>query len=322
MIFVILLVLSALLVLFFMKVNLVYRKSSHWKSKFFFQKNFIHLSKPNSVDVINLGSNPALYGFFYENVKGQNLSTGSQGLPMDFEILKCYHSNLNKGGIVLIPIMPFTSISQYLRAKPEYCSDEYYMKFISILNIDQAEQLPHYKKLMGKLKFPLLFRPKDVLHICFNSDKPSTLSITEQEMSALELEQDAQKWIQGWMKEFDVRSMEDFYSDKFQQYYEEGAKILNDMIDYCLMRELKPVLITLPMSPSLDNMFNDEFRQRMIIDFVTRANKRNIPFLDYWNKHLFYDSSFYMNSFFFNLTGRKKFTNQVIQDLKSQKILN
>lgn len=40
--------------------------------------------------IVNLGSNPARFAFFYENVNGANLSTGTQDLYMDLCILKQY----------------------------------------------------------------------------------------------------------------------------------------------------------------------------------------------------------------------------------------
>lgn len=311
----------------FLVVNKFYKKTNHWQNKFSFHKNFIsntgyrdNISR--NFEIINLGSNPALFGFFYEKIRGQNWATGSQGLPMDFEILKYFHSYLKHGGVVLIPIMPFTAISQYIKTKPNYWSDDYYIKFASLLDSAQVKEFDRNKNYYRRLKYPLFYNPKNIKYLFHDIAPDKRLEVSSQSLSMLELEQDARIWIQGWMKEFDINSMEECYSKRFQQYYEESAKIMNEIIDFCLIRELKPVLITLPMSPALDNMFNDEFRKRMIIDFVTRVNKRNIPFLDYWNKHLFNDSSFYMNSFFFNLTGRKEFTNQVIQDLKDLEILD
>lgn len=308
-------VLLVLFIMFFIILNFVYRKTAYWTNKFSFQKNFIHLSETDFVDIVNLGSNPALYGFFYENIKGQNLSTGSQGLPMDFELLKCFHTNLNTGGIVLIPIMPFTSISQYIRVKPKYWSDEYYMKFASVLNNTQVKQLPHYRRLVCKLKFPLLFRPQDVIRIFINAEGSSKLSAAEQEMSAWELESDAEKWINGWMEEFDVISMDGFLDDKFAQFEKEGIDILRDMINFCLEKELKPVLLTIPMTHYLYKKFPQKIKQKLIVDFVNKANITNIPFFNYMEDVSFRDSSYYINSFFFNLRGRKLFTKRVLSDL-------
>lgn len=304
-------------------LNSLYKKTYHWKNQFAFQKHFVsnqgyreNISR--NYDIVNLGSNPALFGFFYEKIRGQNWATGSQGLPMDFEILKYFHSYIKEGGIVLIPIMPFTSISQYLKTKPNYWSDKYYIKFTSILDSYQSMHLNNSgKNYFRMLKYPILYNPKLIIYIFHDVEKDRNLDISEQYMQALELEQDARKWVYGWMQEFDVSSMEEFYGSKFHPYMEEGIGILREMIDFCLERSLRPVLITLPMSSYLNCKFDNQFRERMVKDFVTAANLKNIPFLDYWDKNVMTDSSLYMNSFFFNLRGRKKFTEMVLNDIMS-----
>lgn len=304
----------------FLVLNKLFKKTNYWKNLFDFQKRFVsnegyrdNISR--NYDIINLGSNPAMFAFFYEQVRGQNWSTGSQGLSMDFEILKYFHSYLRDGGIVLIPIMPFTAISQYLKNKPEYWSDNYYMKFASILDGYQANHLNGAKNYLLMLKCPLLYNIKGIKYLFHDVERDHRLEIAEQPMQALDMEQDARLCIQSWMKEFDVTDMEAFYSDKFAEYYEEGTQILRDMINYCLERNYKPVIITIPMTSYLGEMFNEEFRQKMVKDFVSKANEKDVLFLDYWNQRVFTDSSLYFNSFYFNLRGRKLFTAQVLKEL-------
>ena len=301
--------------------NKFYKKTHHWRNKFAFQSRFMPFScnsygNERKYDIVNLGSNPAMFGFFYADACGQNWATGSQGLPMDFEILKSYHSHIKEGGVVLIPIMPFTAISQYLKTKPAYWSDYYYMNFASILAPEQVNHLGNIKKnYLRMLKYPVFYNLKLVRFILRDIEKDRTLEISEQSMQVLELEQDANKWINGWLKEFDVRSMEGFYGGKFHSYIEEGVGILREMIDFCLDNKLKPVLITLPMTAYLDGKFSEEFKQKLVKDFVSAANTKNVIFLDYWGKHILTDPSLYMNSFFFYLRGRKIFTKKVLTDL-------
>lgn len=301
--------------------NKFYKKTHHWRNKFAFQSRFMPFpsnshGNERKYDIVNLGSNPAMFGFFYADAYGQNWATGSQGLPMDFEILKFYHSHIKEGGVVLIPIMPFTAISQYLKTKPAYWSDSYYMKFASILAPDKVSHLGNTKKNYSHmLKYPVFYNPKLVRYILRDINEDRTLDISEQPMQVLELEQDAKKWISEWLKEFDVHSMEGFYGGKFHSFIEEGIGILREMIDFCLDNKLKPVLITLPMTAYLDGKFSEEFKQKLVKDFVSAANTKNVIFLDYWGKHILTDPSLYMNSFFFNLRGRKIFTKKVLTDL-------
>lgn len=304
----------------FWVLNKLYKKTNHWKNNFLFTENFISNSgyRDNlnrNFDIANLGSNPALFGFFYEKVKGQNWATGSQGLEMDFEILKYNHSYLKEGGYVLIPIMPFTSISQYIKTKNEYWSPMYYLKFSSILDYAQTCVLPYGKMLLKLNQYPLLYYPRNVLYIIRDVELNKGLTITEQQLDYSKLKQDATVWINEWEKEFDVKSMDGFFDDKFADYKNEAVNILQKMISFCLERGYNPILITVPMSKHLAEKFNDEFKHKLIIDFVNEANTSKIPFLDYMFNEEFGDDSLYINSFFLNLKGRKLFTNKVLTDI-------
>lgn len=305
-------------------LNALYKRTNHWKNQFLFEKNFIsnHGYRDDlnrNLDIINLGSNPAKYGLFYENVRGQNWATGSQGVEMDLEILKYFHSYLKEGGIVLIPIMPFTAISQYIKTKKNYWNDSYYIKFAKILDPSQTRQLPNGSKLLRKIKYPLIFDPLLIRYLFADIPADNSLAITEQTMSAVELEHDADRWIEGWKKEFDAATVRDFITDnKYAPYREESVAVLRQIVEYCIERNYKPVLLTIPMSKYLADKFSADFRQKMIYEFVGELKIDGLMFLDYMFDERFSDPTLYNGSFFLNLKGRKLFSTQVIKDLKLQ----
>lgn len=265
-------------------------------------------------EVVNVGSNPALYGFFYEDIVGQNWATGSQGPDMDFEILKLYHSYLKKGGVILIPIMPFSSISIYIKGKINYWGPSYYAKFLKIL---QESQIPQEMVCAARdfMNNPLAgdrSRLKYIFHDCESNDY---LGITGQIMSAMDLEQDACKWIKSWLDEFDLHSLEEVLGDRFKNEITEGVRIYRSMIDFCLEREYRPVIILMPMEGHLLDKFDEELLSKLYYDFVNQINHRKIEVLDYIKESSFSHSSLYLNSLFMNLEGRKQLTRQVLNDL-------
>ena len=308
----------------FLALNVLYKRTNHWKNQFRFEKNFIsnHGYRDNlsrNLDIVNLGSNPAKYGLFYENVRGQNWATGSQGLEMDLEILKYFHSYIKEGGIVLIPIMPFTAISQYIKTKKEYWNDSYYIKFAKILDVSQVRQLPNGSKLLRKIKYPLIFDPLLIRYLFADVPTDNSLEISEQTMSSVELEHDADRHIDGWKKEFDAATVKDFIIDsKYSPYRDESVAILRQIVEYCKERNLKPVLLTIPMSKYLAKRFDIDFRKKMVYDFVCELNIDGLMFLDYMFDVRFDDSSLYNGSFFLNLKGRKLFSTQLMKDLRLQ----
>lgn len=299
-------------------------KKTYWnRNLFLYTSQFVSNAgyRDNTIrnyDIVNLGSNPALFAFFYENVKGQNWSTGSQGLDMDFEILKYFHSYVREGGTVLIPIMPFTSISSCLKGNPAYSGRRYYAKFAKILDGLRINEIPELRRGKYYHRFPLLYDPKSMLHLFHDADPDIRYCISGQPMGPVELETDANGWIARWMKEFGLETLDIPLTEEWKKYFDESVERLRSMIDYCLVRNYKPVLICPPMTDYLSSKFPQKFRQAYILDFVNQGNEADVPFLDYTDCEEFKDASLYFNSFFLNLRGRKLFTRRVLKDLGLQ----
>ena len=264
--------------------------------------------------IVNLGSNPARFAFFYEGISGQNWSTGTQGLDKDLEILKYFHSYIKKGGIVLLPVVAFSSVSGYL--KPENDPLPYVAKFVSILDRHQANTLPRGPEARRWMNYPLLFNWKYIRYLFNDAAKDDRLAISEQMMQDLELEMDASRWIKIWKEEFHIADLNAPLSDELQEGREKSIKDLQNLIDFCLERSLKPVLIMPPMSKYLSSLLSETARETYIYSFIRDANTKKIPFLDYLDNQRWSDENLYFNSFFLNLKGRKLFTKQVLQDLK------
>jgi hypothetical protein len=301
-------------------LNGLLRHTNWYKNIFLYTTQFVSNAGyrddlQRNYDIVNLGSNPARFAFFYETVLGQNCSTGTQGLVEDLEILKYYFSYIKKGGIVLIPIVPFTSISPYLKYKPAYTPVSYYSKFVKILDNYQARQFPAYRKAYLFIKYPLFIQPKAFRYLIKDCIKDSRLYWSCQAMQPLELNNDADKWIKGWMKEFDIDNLSSPFNTRLKESFDVSVKNLTDLIDFCIERDLKPVVIIPPVSKYLSSRFTHDVKEQYIYSFIRQANTRNVLFLDYFSDERFQDPQYYFNSFFLNLAGRKLFTNQVLQDL-------
>lgn len=305
---------------FFLVANKLIKKTNWWKNQYLACQQFVSNSGyreniQRNYDIINLGSNPAHFAFFYENVKGQSWATGSQGQDMDFEILKYFHSYLKRGGTVLIPIMPFTAISTYLKERDEYWGIEYYSKFYQILDGYQASKLPNSKKIGRYLKLPLLYNRKAIRYLIKDYLPDSRYQITEQPLMQMELMEDAKRWINGWLKEFKLTNLNNCLLEKWDVYYRQAISQNRMIVDYCLERDLKPVFICVPMTRYLSDLFPAEVRKYLVTDFVKACNEHDIPFLDYTLAPEFQDASLYFDSFFLNMRGRKLFTRRVLKDL-------
>ena len=315
------LVCFAVLAMFvFLLMNKIIKKTNWWYNQYKATEQFItgvgyRDNIIRNYDIVNLGSNPARYAFFYEDVKGQSWATGSQGQDMDFEILKFYHSYLKENGVVLIPIMPFSALSPYLKEHPEHWGLAYYSKFAKILDYSQILTLPNGRRTLFYLRFPLLFNWRAVRYIFRDVKEDNTYWTTEQPMMKMELEQDATIWINAWLKEFGLNGLDDVFDERWKKYIEEAVSLNRKMVDFCLDRNLKPVFICVPMTKHLSCMFTEKVFDYLVLNFVGECNVHHIPFLDYTHDDRFINDNLYLNSFFLNLKGRKTFTTQVLKDL-------
>lgn len=307
-------------VIVFLLLNKALKNTNWWNNQYKATEQFISNSgyRDNIIrnfDIVNLGSNPARFAFFYESVKGQSWATGSQGLDMDFQILKYYHSYLKEGGVVLIPIMPFSAISPYLKERPKYWNISYYSKFAKILDNSQSALLPYGNKLHNYLRFPLLYNLHALRYLIMDAPLDNKYYIDYQPMMQMELEQDARRWIKNWLIEFNMKDMSEVKHERWNKYFQEAVELTSSIIDFCIERNLKPVLICVPMTKHLSKFFTDSFHSHMIEEFVYKANKKNVQFLDYTYDERFSDDRLFFNSYFLNLNGRKEFTRQVLMDL-------
>lgn len=271
-------------------------------------------------DIVNLGSNPAIFSFFYETVKGQNWATGSQGPQMDFEILKYYHSYLKEGGVVLLPLVAFSSCSTYLTHYKSGKRDmTYYARFAKVIeDFYQAKScIPNIVKVRRWIKYPFFYHPKSLIYLIHDVAMDNRHLINEQPMQLMELIADAERWIKGWKEEFDIKDLNAPLTEEMEKCHEECAHIFASIIDFCKERGLKPYIILPPISNILSKRFSDEAKETYIYSFVRRIQRiSEVDFLDYMNDERYSSTSLYFNSLFLNLRGRKHFTRQVLKDLK------
>lgn len=268
-----------------------------------------HLER--NYDVVNVGSSSAVFAFDYTglNVKAFNWAMQPQSLEYSFKILKMYFSILAQKGIVLIPFSPFSGLS--VAGKwPATANDKYYTILDSTLVDD-------YESVKRRRNYPLFTQPRTALkrlvkdvprHVCGTRIKSC---YTEEEFR-----QDAERWMEIWKKEFNIEYLSAPLSDENKKGAESRRKLLSEMIDFCLVRELRPVLVLPPMHPALSNLFTKEFKENYIYSFLRRTNTRNILFLDYFDDKRFVSAEDYDNSFFLSQEGARRFTRIVLEDVK------
>lgn len=266
-----------------------------------------------NLEIANLGSSSGYYAFNYESlgIKGLNLAMPKQSLLADYEMIRNYFSYLKEGAVVLIPLCLFSALEGEDAAFP----DKYYVLL-------QSESIPHYswkKRLQvmdlynNPIKYlPLFSFPREILRPL----KPRNKHMTKEEM-----DKDAKRWVNDWIKEFSIIDFDKPLSLRNNDSYNSAAEILNMIIEFCYCRSFNPVIVLPPISKSLSNLYTTQMKQLLITDFVSKGNVRNAPFLNYLDDSEFDDESCFRNAYFLSDNGSKAFTQKLMTDLRNLNLI-
>lgn len=307
------------LFILFIVLNRLVKHTNWWNNNFVYTSQFYNgwsyrQTPVRNLQIANVGSNPARFAFHYDDVLGENWSTGTQGLDMDLQILRHQHSMLRKGAYVLLPIVAFSSVSGYLDKNPK--SKRYLAKYTKALDYLQIKQLPYFEGVYRYLKYPLLYNWKILLYIIRDVPSDTRLKIVENPMQKNEMLKDAKKWMKCWTDEFNIKDLHAPLYPELQDGRKRSVEMMCEMVSFLLERGYRPILISTPMSQALTEHFTQDIKETFIYSFVRSVQEQyDIPYLDYTNDKEMENHDLYFNALFMNLKGRKLFTKRVLTDL-------
>lgn len=299
------LTISGIIVLFI--ANALYKRTNHFNNQFVDVRKYWDMSTfPKDLQVVNLGSNHPKFGFDYSETgfKAMNCAVGPQTLEYDFAILRKITPNLASGAIVIIPIC-LLKLFLY-RQKSRSVHAKYYT-FLS------REDIVDYSKLeqIRLLKYPLIFNPRLLRFVIRDVPKDTRLELTENPMKdTVALNKDADNWINCWNREFDISLPNPKLSKENESDISQNICILREMLEYCKLHNLKPIITILPVTKYLSSRFTDEFIHEHILRYIDAANSVNAPVLNYLMDERFTAPELYINSFFMNKKGRTIFSEE------------
>ena len=90
------------------------------------------------------------------------------------------------------------------------------------------------------------------------------------------------------------------------------------MIQFCIDKGFKPVLVVTPVSKAMNECISDAFIKKVLFDNIKLANKQGVPFFNYLKDERFQDISLYANNAdCLNARGRKLFTKVLLNDTQN-----
>ena len=279
--------------------NSIWYNQSFWNGvpKFWKEKQF-------GLDVVNVGSGAAVHAFNYcdFDIKGRNWAIAPQSLVHDYNIIRNYFSFLREGGIVIIPICPFSCLySNY--SKKHNLKYYTFLHPATIINFDENERTRALKiKANPFLEMPLYCIKMTFLEILLRIKnlivKPN-----------INFQSSANSLLWGWKTQFGIEDLNQplTYNHKMEQ--QNRRLILDEMIAFLTERSLIPVVVVMPMHHSLSDQLSIDFKRYYIDDFLSGIKCKVIDFM--YDKDFDRDD-YYSTALFFNEKGSLFFTKKVL----------
>lgn len=289
--------------------NKVVKKSNWYNKEMFEDCRKFTTYKTFDTDVVNLGSTSGVHAFNYEGlpIVGANWALGHNPLMGDQAVLKNYFSFLNpKGSTVILSLCPFSSLSggNENNKDRDYC-------------ILHANTIPGFsykreQKIMSIYQHPLRYIPAysiwtEIKHLII----PRRVKTLNEE----QMEADANRWMEGWLKEFSMKDFSTPLSLLHTDNINSAAAIIDEICDFCKERNIRVVMVVPPMYHTLSEKFTKEARVLLIDSVLERLSNKELPFINYMDdKEFTNDRSLFLDSFFLNKKGAKRFTSKVLND--------
>jgi len=299
-------------------LNSLYKRTNHFNNQFVdVRKYWREDGIPDNLQIVNVGSNHPKFGFDYTDigVRGANLAIGPQTFEYDYAVLRKNVPHLAPKAVVVFPIC----LQKFFLYRQE--NRAVHTKYYTFL---ESHDIIGYsrKEKLWEIDFPLFRHPKLLRYLLKDARKDKRLEWTENPMKTeMELEKDADFWIRCWDREFDIHIPSLYISDKNRDDIQQNIRIMKEMIEYCKQHDLSPVIVILPVTRNLSSRFADDYLQAHVLRYINESAQAGAPVMNYLKDDRFTDPSLYINSFFFNKTGRKAFTKVFVEDLKKQGLL-
>lgn len=296
-------------------LNSLYKRTNAYKNQFVDPGKFGNAAnlKDGSLDVVVLGSNAPKFAFDFSDVTGlacANWAIGPETFEYDFIILKKFAGKLKRGATVVWPVSPGNFFLDKYKGKSAF------VKYYGLLS---RAEFPDYsrRQYITDYKYPLIFHPRRIKRLIRDVKPDTRLSLNYNPMNVAEIEKDASWWIHGcWNPEFgiDIEHMASL-SEANRKAVEYNINVLKEAIKFCRQNGLHMVFAYLPLTKQLGGYFSADYVGTQMTRYVKEAiGDNDIPLVDYMRDERFQSTDYYINSFFMNCTGARKFTKTFVEE--------
>lgn len=282
--------------------------SSTWYNEDFWGGSLKFKKQQFNTEVVNLGSGVALHAFNYSQlpIKGANWALAPQSLAHDFSILRNYFSYLKEGAVVFITICPFSClIATY--------GKEHNFKYYPILHPATIKNFDDNERTKAYLIYQNPF--KEIPYYCVKRTiKEYLCKIVSLfwKKNKVNYEDSAKAVVRSWKRQFSIDDFKEPLSNHHIVEQKERKLLLNEMITFCKIRGLRPIITIPPVHPELRKLLPQTFRDNYIGKFLDNIDA---PIYDYLDDCDFNDDILFESALLLNKRGSLLFTKSLIKKL-------
>lgn len=261
---------------------------------------------PEDIEVAHLGNSHGMYAFVYDDIDKTSFSFAmpAQRLYYDYKLLERHIDNFAEDATLFIPV---SYISFYLGYDNENF-EEFNKMYYRILPFRDIKN-PKIEDYLKYSLLPILTADSNIKYAFIENEdfEPAreymNYSISPEEMKA--------EGLATGQRHLD-------FIREGQKNKDEFVLILDEIIALALENNIKPVVLTSPLSKYYNSNFSNEFYKDFTstIENIIEKNPGSL-YLDYSHDSRFTNSpEYFFDSGHLNITGGKKFTNIIMEDTK------
>lgn len=274
--------------------------------------------KSKEYDIVAFGSSYARYTFDFSEtgISGYNFGFVAQFFYYTDKMIRAFSGSFKEGCkvVITIPDLCFAEVGDGM-----YHPQRYVM-FLNKKELGNEFTLTNF---ILYNYFPIMTQPymnfKKLIKYILGKDKNDEYSsvlvnpLSKQRVNVMALQR-----IISWISSFNLMDTQsDTVSEELENKFVKTRILLTQMIQYCLDRGFKPVLVIPPVSGIMNSHLGDAFIKKVLLDNIELSNIQNVPVFDYLRDSRFQDEKLYSgNADFLNVRGRKLFTKAFVDDLK------
>lgn len=255
--------------------------------------------------ISNTGSSHGLYGFNYDDLESQyncfNFALESQSLSYDYRVISEYKDYLAEDGIMFVTV-----------------------SFFSLYGMDELEQ----EGFEGKnYRYYKILAPKRIKEYCWKDDlKYHIFPVINDEdvlKTFVEGKQTGGAWQRVWyLNAAESENLEGDAQSAYERHYVKNANMIDnrklneeeyeallDIISLCKSKNIKPILITTPITTEYKEKISIDFLKDFYNDMKRITIETGAEYYDYSSdERIISRLSLFMNADHLNRAGALEFT--------------